>query len=366
MPKQKKASSRKRVRFASSVEVLTKPLVSAKTGAGIAKPLKPILTKRVQVEAVSAADADRYRQNEAANKEALEKIYNYYYANGRRMSKDQQLKRLYGLMGKGSAGYVRKPLTSEQWQAFKAQPNARINGQNVSAYRQAWADHHAAYDKWSTDDSDTGPAPTPPPGPEDNDESIAAGDYFHVHNQLRDKGIDPKGRARRIIVNVKTQEAGLKVAGAMNGLFTDPVAGPNLREYKIYLSGSDEEADKNKQVKHDKLVIYYAAADSDDGSDAVGDRIVEAIDGSITKDDVDESFAPFYSRISPGIAWAEEPKQYVERLKGSFTRTRSDIIASVITRKAQIPTKEEFFQLVDLALIDKQVDPLRPHRHLAD
>lgn len=194
---------------------------------------------------------------------------------------------------------------------------------------------------------------------------MARGDYFHVHNQLRDKNMAKTGRARRIIVNVKSQQAGLKVAQAMNGLFTDPVTRRYMSEYKIYLSSSDKDADREKNVKHDKLVIYYNAADAGpDGADAVGDRIVEAIQGSVTRDDIDESFAPFYSRISPGVAWAEEPKYYVPKLGGSFTTTRSDIIGSVIKRKQQFANKEAFFHEVDLALIDNQVDPLRPHRHL--
>jgi len=172
-----------------------------------------------------------------------------------------------------------------------------------------------------------------------------------------------KGRARRIIVNVKTQEAALDVAKRLSDLYQDDEVSPFIREYKVYLSSRPTPA---ADVKHDKLVVYYALAPgNDDSSDDVGNQIAAAIQQVVKPEDIDTEFAPFYSRVGPGIAWAEEPKYFVDELKGSFTSTRRDIIAQVIKDNPDVASAEAFRVLVDRALETAKVDPERPHRHVA-
>jgi hypothetical protein len=113
-------------------------------------------------------------------------------------------------------------------------------------------------------------------------------------------------------------------------------------------------------------VVYYALGkDSGNGSDDVGDRIASAIEGAVKPEDIGADFAPFYSRVGAGIAWAEEPKYMVTGRKGgSFTETRSNIIADVITTNQNVASKEEFIAKVGGALKAANVDPVSPHRHV--
>ncbi|MFB9877217.1 T3SS effector HopA1 family protein [Planobispora siamensis] len=314
------------------------------------------------------SDQERYALNRQAARQTLDQIYDQYYdaATGLKRPPDALQKSIYDLMGKASSGYMREPITRDQWLAFKTQPNATVVGQRVKKHRGAWRRYRqelADYEGgWKKFDPLTDP-PARPRGPENDDESVTRGDYFRVYNQ--NGGSDQGRRMRRIIVNVNSQEAGLRVARALNGLFTDPVTKKHFRQYKIYLSttaGTGAEL-----VKHDKLVLYYGLADPDDtSSDPVGDKIVSAIDGAIRPEDVGEGFAPFYSIVSPGVAWAEEPKTFVSALKRSFTKTRAEIIAQVVRANPLIRDKDEFERLVYAALEQARVDPERPHRHIPD
>ncbi|MFI6323642.1 T3SS effector HopA1 family protein [Nonomuraea sp. NPDC050556] len=326
-------------------------------------PLRPIAKTRRTVPAVThdMSDDDRYAYNKKSTEDALGTIYDAFYAKtGDRLDLNGRINKVYGMMGKGVSEYMKNPVAHDTFTAFNVTNKAvRVKGQKVSAYEKALK----AYNDWPTADPATRPATRPkkPTGPKTNDESVLNGDYFHVHNLRPDLTKDLKGKSRRIIVNVKSQEAGLRVAKAVQDLFTDPDAGPGIREYKIYLS---EKGENVTTAKYDKLVIYYAMKDDLDGADVRGDKIVSAISGAIKPTDVDQGFAPFYSILGPGVAWAEEPKHFVEALQESFTTTRSNIISGVIKSKDKVVDKAEFIRLVNDALKTAGVDPERPHRHL--
>ncbi|GIH92344.1 T3SS effector HopA1 family protein [Planobispora siamensis] len=336
---------------------------------GSAKVVRGLTRRAVLATPVALSDQERYDLNRQAARQTLDQIYDQYYdaATGLKRPPGALQKSIYNLMGKAPSDYAKVPITDLQWRAFKAQPNATVVSQGVGNARQEWerywhelARYRSSWDRFNP----FAAAPTPPAGPEDNEQAILRGDYFRVHNQNGDSS-NKKRRMRRIIVNVNSQEAGLRVARALNGLFTDPVTAKHFWQYKIYLSRKPGMA--GRPIKHDKLVLYYGLADPDDtSSDPVGDKIVDAIDRAIRPEDVGEGFAPFYSRISPGIAWAEEPKAFVSALKRSFTRTRAEIIAEVVRTHPHIDDKDEFERLVYAALEQARVDPERPHRHLAE
>jgi HopA1 effector protein family len=375
-----------------------KPASDPSVADAIGVEVKPVKNKRVALDenAAAAADTERYRKNAEANKEVLDSIYDFFYdAEGQKKGDDTMLSKVYGLMGKGSAGYLKEAITDDDFNTFQSIPGSRINGQKVSAWRKADTAYQARLAKYLKDmikfDADmdvyrplmeqyesmsksarglppVGPvepkAPKAPRGPHSNTESVLKGDYFHVHNNKFNKKQSRKKRSRRIIVNVKTQKAALKLAQNLGTLFQNGAVSPNLSEFKVFLSKTpDEEA----SVKHDKIVVYYLVDETGDtAADSVGDAIVETIQGSVTEDDVVDKFAPFYSRIGPGVAWAEEPKQFVAALKGSFTRTRSDIISDVIKKNPVIKSKSDFLDLVTAAMAAAKVDPTSPHRHLPE
>jgi hypothetical protein len=193
------------------------------------KPIKPTRTKRQRRETtVSESDAERYRVNAEANKAALEDIYHAFYRGGQRRDRLDRLDDdLYNIMGEGPAGYLRVGISDEDFRAFNVTDgDIEVAGQKVDAYNDdvaAYKKDFAAYEKddaryktrleeWRrTGRKGRRPlaprAPTAPTGPSSNGESVVKGDYFHVLNKHYDKSQDRTGRARRIIVNVKTQKA---------------------------------------------------------------------------------------------------------------------------------------------------------------
>ena len=287
-------------------------------------------TRRKSVElSGSPVGEARSKLNAAANKAEMERLYAKFYGNDGRKLPKADVSTLYNEMGTGKTSYGEVPITDADFDAFMSTKIGKITGQKGE--------------------------------PKD---TVGKGDYFHVHNdkyRIPKDGQGRKGRARRIIVNVNSQKAGLKVTEGLNELINaDPKVAKSLSEYKIYLSKSKI----TKNMKYDKLVIYYTADPTDpDGVDDVGNRIATKLNSSIKPADVEKGFAPFYSNIAPGLAWAEEPKQYVTGLTGSFTRTRSNVIASVINKNPVIRSKEDFIAKVNQAMDDAGVDAAAPHRH---
>jgi hypothetical protein len=186
------------------------------------------------------------------------------------------------------------------------------------------------------------------------------GDYFY----LRNKNYGGGDAERRVAVNVRTQSAALQVAHSVGSLFTEKDIAPHLKDFKVFLTQN-----KNKPVKHDKLVVYYSPDHTKTGSeDTVGSRIVTTIEGAVGDGDKVHTLAPLYSPIGGSTAWAEELQSILKgykRIKGSFTGTMADIIATVISRNPKDMTFEQFILRLKDSLRRRAIDPEAPHRHLS-
>jgi hypothetical protein len=242
-------------------------------------------------------------------------------------------------------------------------PNTRITAQEMGRDAQAkYTKRKVAWDKEVAQLPPGAKQPRPPrPLPRSRHEAILRGDYFHVHNEsgkLRNKR-----PSRRIVVNVGSQQAALKVAESLTGLFKDDSVSPHLSEYKVFLSQA--KSTPETRIKHDKLVVYYAPVDdSPDAVDTVGDKIADTVTAAITPGDVGGEFAPFYSRISDNLAWGEETAHFVHSLKGSFTQAREQIIKKLIEDTDEVADPETFTELVGEAFKSNWIDRDLPHRHL--
>jgi hypothetical protein len=326
-------------------------------------------TRRQSVKlTTSLPDVDRHRENAEANKRALEKIYNAYYRNGKLKGPFPPPRKdggpnqgLYNLMGKGAPGYAKEPIKQEDYDELAALPGTEITAQKMSSYlskKEKYDEAMAKYDPDSGEDP-----PEEPKGVKTISEALEKGDYFHVWNKaFEDAGKKRAGRARRIIVNVKSQTDGLVVSKALATLFSDPEVGPNFSQFKIYLSKTSQ---PDRQMKEDKLVLYYTfAGNPEDGTDTVGNRLAAAIEESLPKGAAVDSFAPFYSRIGHGMAWAEEPKYYIpDMAKGSYTESRALVIEKVLRDNDTAPDVNTFADLVNKGFRDRGVDPDRAQTH---
>jgi type III HopA1-like effector protein len=330
-------------------------------------------TKRAELISSSAL----YRElNATLDEAALKRVYEQYYDEDGYLDdeyddEDVDADDVYGLLGESQdTTYVQTPVSDDEFNTFK-QSSPVIEAQEMwgleakqAAYRTEMRKYNQKIQLWrDTPQEQRGRKPVKPiPPPKDLDEAVARGDYFHVHNtnKLRPAWQVTTGRARRIVVNVKSQQAGLKVANSLNGLFSDPVVSPYLDHYKIFLTKDTDDP----SVKHDKLVIYYETdPDATGDKDEIGDRIAATIDESIDDGDYNDEFAPFYSRIGRGIAWAEEPESHVADLTDSFTGTRAAIVTEVINKYGSID-EADFIDEVRETFEARFVDPDDPHRHL--
>lgn len=283
---------------------------------------------------------NRYAANAEANRTALDRIYdNFYDADGNQEPVAKRRRRVYSFMGKGTTDYLKAPVTGGEFDSFVQDGRDAYTVTSQSLGREE-----------SEKDPDAVKA------------KLTTGDYFRVYNDAyAGTKAQLKGKARRIIVNVKTQKAALQAAKALTHLYANPAVSPYFRQFKVYLSGKQGDTAK---VKYDKLVVYYRTGDEDGSTDKVGDAIASAVDSAVKPTDRETAFAPFYSRVAPGIAWAEEPKYYVDKLKKSFTRTRSNIIASVIKKNTKVASKAAFAKLVTDAFAASGIDTTRPQRHI--
>ncbi|HEV7649086.1 MAG TPA: T3SS effector HopA1 family protein [Actinophytocola sp.] len=370
------------------------------------KPVKSTQTSPAPPDAKSKRDAlvsdssVLRAVNAVLDDQDLARVYDKYYdENGNRKKLGATRDDLYTMLVDDDPAYVRTPVTDVEFAEF-TRANPVIEAQSMwpeeqeaygkaldeytdelaayvaarSAFKEDFATYKAARDEWYAAPDDDKPempvTPEPPmqpeepaPPPKTVEEAVERGDYFHVHNtsKLRPKKQDTTARARRIVVNVTTQEAGLKASAGISRLFTDRDVSPYLDHYKIYLSQDPDDGG----VKRDKLVIYYEVPPgATNDLDPVGDRIATVVDQSVDGNEVSEDFAPFYSRIGRGIAWAEEPAAYVNDLNDSFTGTRSTIMQSVLDNNATVVSPDAFIALVRTALASSNVNPQDPHRHL--
>ncbi|MFI6503341.1 T3SS effector HopA1 family protein [Nonomuraea typhae] len=191
------------------------------------------------------------------------------------------------------------------------------------------------------------------------DDGLRRGDYFYVSNPRANRDdATLKGKARRVVVNVKSQAAALRVSERLAALFQDNDISPYFRTFKTYFSG---QAENNALMKFDKIVAYYARKDGA-GADDVGNSIVTAIRNAMRPGDADERFAPFYERLHPGIAWSHEPKYYTnERGDPSFSESRMKVVARALMRNPRA-SEQEFRANLRREMIKSRVDPDRAHR----
>jgi hypothetical protein len=315
--------------------------------------------KRQKIETVTNSDKLRYMDNAEANKAALKKIYDAIYKNGKAKTsvgkdkdKDKDKDRVYSILTYGNSQYLRTPVDAKAFKTFTtSDSNYTVESQLMTVYRKYLEAKQAG--------KKVGKEPKKITSFEG---ALKNGDYFYVRNAHYDKENMP-GRGRRIIVNVTTQQAALKAAADLNPLYSDQSISPYIKSYKVYLSANPKPKD---EAKYDKLVVYYAyKGDEDAANDEVGDRIVAALDAAVPTGERETTFAPFYSKVTEGIAWAEESEAHLPIKQGtSFSDFRATIIADVIAKNPKVDSPEQFAQLVDKALDEKDVDPEAPHRHL--
>lgn len=253
----------------------------------------------------------------------------YSVADGKRLGAwAAKLGTLYNTLGTGEVGeYLNQPIDTGEFATFEAgSQDYAVKGQKNKR---------------------TGERP-----------GLEKGNYFHIHNRNKDKTIEKKGTARRIIVNVKTQKDAFALSNGLLELFDrSSPSSPYIREFKVYLSNA-----RKAKIKKDKIVVYYSFNMKDESADLVGDAIVAKIESLAEENALVDDFAPFYERVSKGIAWAEEPK-YHSKLQGSFTSTRVDVIKSVIKSNATVVSAEALLKLVEAAFNAAHIDVDSPARH---
>jgi hypothetical protein len=327
------------------------------------------ITKR-DLLTVPLTDRDRVRLDAESNpnRPALKAIYEEFYANGVRKNNDAALAKhlkdkLYFMMGYSNADYIKENVSSEDFDKFLKLPNADVNSQTLMfgkiAAHKAWRTAMAQWNQQPTGEPPVEPSLTQTP--EEKQDVLEQGDYFYVQNRGAG-GAVRKQPQRRIVVNVGSQQAALKVSEALGGLFGDPAVSPHLKEFKVYLNNADT---KPTTVKRDKLVVYYSPdPDASTDDDTIGNRIAETIEDAVNPEDVGGEFAPFYARIGKSTAWAEETEAFVQALKGSFTQTREALINKVITRNPKPTDLDTFIREVGKAFQANWIDPEAPHTHL--
>ncbi|MCA2224206.1 T3SS effector HopA1 family protein [Nonomuraea aurantiaca] len=308
----------------------------ASTGVvkSVSKTKRAALSNVGSQPARSASAPARRPSDAVINRNFLAKAYREYYNSAGRRRPQNVVKRVYSFMGEGPPGYLNTPIGSRDFQSLL--DDQRQGGYEVAAQNSA-----------------------------DNWKELRDGDYFHLTNEAfplprAQKTQTLTNRARRLIVNVKDQAAALKAVRGLVPLFRNADVGPFFRSFKVFLSSR---ADTKKSVKYDKLVVYYALKDPN-GADDVGNQLVSAIETAVPEGDRDSAFAPFYSFLTPGVAWAEEPKYYVQKLDNSFTETRANVIDDVIKNNDAVPNEAAFATLVDNAFQREHIDPVKPHRHV--
>ncbi|WP_155354434.1 T3SS effector HopA1 family protein [Acrocarpospora macrocephala] len=289
-------------------------------------------------------DAVRRRLNDERDMLFFVDLYNRWYGvDGNLKPPDKNSTRqkdIYAMMGLGGVGYLEDAITLQDFRQFVngAKGNYSVRQQSTEKYPQ-WRD------------------------------ALTAGDYFYVDNRKYLPKWDDlawvegiKKRTRRLIVNVRSQDAGLRAAGALTRLLSDPVVGPHFYQFKVFLSTTSQ---PERDIKNDKLVVYYIVGpDSADGADVVGDQLVAAITSVLEADDADPATSPFYSTVTTPISWAEEAEDYLTGYTGkSFTQTRSMIIADVINNTPRVGDAAELAYRILLAFEDKGVSAPSRHRH---
>ncbi|TKK89596.1 hypothetical protein FDA94_09420 [Herbidospora galbida] len=266
-------------------------------------------------------DADRRSVNYQRDLEFFQALWEVYY-DGATGARDRSMseRMLYGLMSTDDplqdADYLREPL-----------------GEGTIAALASLGLQTSRFSVFSQDDPDLLQA-------------AAAGDYFHVANLQHP--FDPARnarRARRLAVNVRSQETALTLAMGLTTLFGDAQVGPYFEKLKVFLS----ETPADSPVKTDKLMLYYlTAADAQDGGpDVVGDRLLTAINSLLPPGEGVMLTSPFYSRVATAVTWSEDAQHFMPGAEGmSFTDTRATLIREVLDTDEPMPNPEALAQAV--------------------
>ncbi len=321
------------VQWQPAIRAVAPPPVPGRraAGAGFAPPARV-----VQRAAAELSDAARYRINKEKIDAALASLYAQFYGNDgvRKDLAGADVKSVvYAALGKETSAYLATPLTGLGRLAIAddADPDYLVHKQ-------------AATKAVTADD-------------------LSRRYYYHVHNKHYVKPASRTGLARRIVINVASQQDAVKVSDKFIDLFKssnsgDAAIGQHIKEFKVYLGNIATD-----RVKKDKLVVYYDYAPGSGGADAVGDGIVAVVQSAGVV--FGEDLAPFYSVVAPGIAWAEEPKYHSDRstMQGSFTTTRASVIAYVIKHNDRVAGLAGFVDLVAERFRRDGVDLARAHRH---
>ncbi|WP_062440759.1 T3SS effector HopA1 family protein [Herbidospora daliensis] len=319
--------------------------MSFKKKKGVPKPSsikipyrRPVVSDMVAsptgVQETPAARVGRYRMNGARDGRFISDLYRRYYdptKGGARVDLDDDtLSDVYRLMGVGGPGYLARPVTRRQVEDLIV----------------------AGEGRWEVENQSGGPFSA----------ALAAGDYFRVRNRSHPEPKDMRYRARRLVVNVQNQQTALAIGNALAPLFADPDIGPRFYQFKMYLSNW---ADPQRNVKHDKMVVYYAIDPTSGGDDdVIGDELVRTISAAIPPGEAGQSVSPFYSIITPGVAWAEEAEDYLPDSGGrSFTETRAAVIARVLADNPKVTGQKQLADLITAALTKEGVVEGARHRH---
>jgi hypothetical protein len=347
-----------------------------------ARTLSPVRTKQEQLETTAPLTRqDRIARDFQAAMPRLVDVYETFYsATGSRKfaGRDlrKQLENLYFLLSEGSgATYTAAPIDLVAVAEFFHSLNriaSPVDQPSLLDYQDKLDDWFTTYKEWEeTPEAERAAPPTLPtyPTPEMALTAIAkAGEYIHVKNTTaggsglvaQDDALTD--RARRVVVNVRTQQAALKAAQELKNLFTDPAITPYFRSFKLHLSTKPED-----KVKLDKMVAYYRVPDPPEGAegeveDVIGGAIADAVGNTVTPNDLVDEFAPFYARVDKGMAWGEESKYH--GLSGTFTEARDKIIAGIITKYSRIADAQTFLDLLAEEFTNNLIDKDAPHRHL--
>jgi len=309
----------------------------------------------------------------------LRRVYHLFYDGHGDRRKDRVLPDLYSDLTGGPSSYTGVPITQSMFEVFSetASRTGTVSAQNSSILETetlhewelsvGWADRLIEYFLLGGDLSAEEVAflhkGTPPyPDIPDIAAILAEGDYFHVHNRYFTHKEELATNLRRIIVNVTSQSAALAIAAALSGLYGRADVSPWLYEHKLFLTTA---ANPNDDIKYDKVVVYYVPQNRLDGEDLIGGVVVSTISAAMPTGAAVDEFGPFYSRIAPGIAWAEDPTAFVKAFAGlSFSQTRIQAVTSVIKTNDHIESPEAFLTLVYTTLQSQGIDPTDPHRHL--
>ncbi|MBO3746179.1 hypothetical protein J5X84_08905 [Streptosporangiaceae bacterium NEAU-GS5] len=291
-------------------------------------------------------DATRQKANAERDRKFVQDLYKDLFVDGRlTMSPGDVSSYVYNKLAFSDPGYLAVPITDDD----VANLIIASSGKNFEVLSQL-----EEMDKIDLRDA------------------LEQGDYIALDNKAY-PGIHStqERRERRLIVNVTTQQAALRITHALAPLFDSPDVYQFFKQVKVFVS---TQPDSSYHVKNDKLVVYYdLGPERADGTDFVGDRLVDTINGAIGTDDVDETATPFYSELAPAIAWAEDPKDFIPRFSGvSFTKSRAEAIALAVrhaARKAEqsgqtMDNPDDLLGLIQLAFVFYGINPVRPNRHL--